>query len=228
MGVDHGDGRQEVDRINRRLRILETASPANHTEDSQHPGAGFESIQIGVGARAEPVTDSDADEAIAIGSSATADGFGAVAIGARSYAQYENASAFGWLAFAGHTYATAIGYRTVTTADHQIRLGRAEDTVSVPGTFSNPSARRHKQNITPAPTVGGLFPVLVEYEYIDNPGVRKLGHIADDMLGTDAERFITFNDEGEVDGIDYIGLLVAQVAALQARVTELEGKERHG
>jgi hypothetical protein len=222
----------EMADLMRRVRILETQSGADGSGfgggDGDHPGTGFESIQIGVGAQAAPITQPDADEAVAIGSSATADGFGACAFGARSYAQYENASAFGWLSFAGHAFATAIGYRAVTTAANQIRLGRSSETVSVPGnltvagTFSNPSARHLKQNIAPAPNLPGVFPVLVEYEYIEGDGPRRLGYIADDLVGTDAERFVQVDADGNPEAIDYLGLLVAQNAQLQARLTVLE------
>src|SRR5690349_8269605 len=91
--------------LRKRVERLEAGTGAA-AGDANHPGAGYESIQIGVNAQAAPITDTTADEAVAIGSSATADGFGAIAVGARSYAQYENAAAFGWLAFAGHQFAT--------------------------------------------------------------------------------------------------------------------------
>jgi hypothetical protein len=224
---DPSDPSAETRKLKKRVERLE-AGTADAPGDSDHPGTGFESIQIGVGAQAAPITDTDADEAIAIGSSATADGFGACAFGARSYAQYENASAFGWLSFAGHAFATAIGYRAVTTAANQIRLGRSSETVSVPGnltvagTFSNPSARHLKRNIIPAPVLSDVFPELVEYEYIEGDGSRRLGYIADDLVGTDAERFVQVDADGNPEAIDYLGLLVAQNAQLQARLTVLE------
>jgi hypothetical protein len=141
----------EMADLMRRVRVLETQSGADGSGfgggDGDHPGAGgdsillgtdgladgYASVAIGFEAKAALITDTDADEAVAVGTAATADGFGACAYGARSYAQYENASAFGWLSFAGHAFATAIGYRSVTTKANQVRLGRSTEEVSVPG-----------------------------------------------------------------------------------------------
>jgi hypothetical protein len=110
----------------------------------------------------------------------------------------------------------------MTTAAWQIMLGTVSHTVVVPGTFSNPSARRLKQNIIPAPNLSDLFPDLTEWEYIDGDGRRRLGYIADELVGTDAERFVTFDDDGRPAGIDYLGLLIVQVAQMRAEITALQ------
>jgi hypothetical protein len=124
-----------------------------------------------------------------------------------------------------------VGADAETTAANQIRLGvggLTPDTVSVPGnltvqgTFSNPSARHLKQNIIPAPPLVSVFPEVFEWEYIEGDGRRRIGPIADELLGTDAERFLTFDDDGRVAGIESVALLTAQVAALHARLTALE------
>jgi hypothetical protein len=122
----------------------------------------------------------------------------------------------------------------VTTAADQVMLGTADHTVVVPGTFSNPSARRLKRNIVPAPCLSSIFPTQYEWEYIaDEKRRRHVGPIADELLGTDAERFLTFDDEGSVAGIDKLGLYGAQISVLRqenddlkARLTVLENLMR--
>jgi hypothetical protein len=114
----------------------------------------------------------------------------------------------------------------MTSAAWQIMLGSSSHTVVVPGTFSNPSARRLKQNIIPAPTLSDIFPEITEWEYIDGDGRRRLGYIADDLVGTDAERFVTFDDDGRPSGIDYLGLLIVQVAQMRAEITALQNELR--
>jgi hypothetical protein len=240
----------EMADLMRRVRVLETQSGADGSGfgggDGDHPGAGgdsillgtdgladgYASVAVGFEAKASPITDTDADEAVAVGTAATADGFGAIALGGRSYAQYENAMALGWLAFAGHEFSTAVGHQAVTSATHQVMLGRAEDTVRVPGnltvvgTFSNPSARHLKCDIVPAPPLVSVFPEVFEWEYIDGDGRRQIGPMADDLVGTDAERFLVVDDAGEPAGIDKLGLHTAQIAALLARVERLEEELR--
>jgi hypothetical protein len=114
----------------------------------------------------------------------------------------------------------------VTTAADQVMLGTADHTVVVPGTFSNPSARRLKTNIEPAPDLVSVFPVLFEWEYIEGNGRRRIGPMADDLVGTDAERFLVVDDEGEPAGIDTQGMHTAQIAVLLARIEALEEELR--
>lgn len=171
--------------------------------DSDHAGSGDGSVQLGPGA--------------------SASGMDSSAFGGGAYATDQRSTALGWNSYAGNYFSTAVGYNANTTADYQVMLGTPSDTVVVPGTFSNPSARRLKRDIIPAPSLRDIFPELVEYEYIDGDGRRRVGYIADDLVGTDAERFVTFDNDGEPNGIDYLSLVVAQVVALRARVAELEG-----
>lgn len=49
----------------------------------------------------------------------------------------------------------------------------------------------------------------------------RYGYIADTLVGTDMEPFVVTLD-GEVESIDFIGLLLAQVAQLHARLSALE------
>jgi hypothetical protein len=244
MPVDDPSDLNVGDRqLRKRVERLEAGTGGG---DSTHPGAGgdsillgtdgladgYASVAIGFEAKASPITDTDADEAVAVGTASTADGFGAIALGGRSYAQYENAMALGWLAFSGHAFSTAIGHQAVTSATHQIMLGRAEDTVRVPGnltvvgTFSNPSARHLKCDIVPAPRLVSVFPEVFEWEYIEGDGRRHIGPMADDLVGTDAERFLVVDDAGEPAGIDKLGLHTAQIAALLARIERLEEELR--
>jgi hypothetical protein len=137
-----------------------------------------------------------------------------------------SATSLGAFANALHDDSTAIGTGADTTAADQIMLGTSGMTVVVPGTFSNPSARRLKRNIIPAPVLADVFPELTEWEYIDGDGRRRLGYIADDLVGTDAERFVTFDDDGRPSGIDYLGLLVVQVAQMRAEITALQNELR--
>lgn len=92
------------------------------------------------------------------------------------------------------------------------------------------SARRFKKNIRKldALALGDLSQPLVDYQMkveYDRSGDRFVGHIADDMIGTPAERFVVYNAEGEVEGIDFIPYLLAMNAQLHARLTALEGTD---
>lgn len=97
--------------------------------------------------------------------------------------------------------------------------------LTVQGAIFNPSSRRLKEDITPAPVLGDIFQPLKEYTRVDGGGSRELGYLAEDLVGTDAERFVKFDADGEPQAINYLSLLVAQVAQLQARVLELEARE---
>jgi hypothetical protein len=251
MSVDHGDARQEVEIIQRRLKALETGTPQRHSGDSEHPGATDDSIQLGRDAAAigDPgsiaigATSKASDlYSIAFGYNAWATGSCSLAVGLGSLATNQFSSAFGenakaqgdystclgTNALAAYNDSTAVGSGSTTTATNQIMLGNSGQTVVVPGTFSNPSARRLKRNITPAPAIRDLFPALVEYEKIDAPGPRHLGYIADDLEGTGAERFVVLDDDGAPAGINYLGLLIAQVAQLNERIATLEKEAGNG
>lgn len=94
------------------------------------------------------------------------------------------------------------------------------------------SARKYKKYIHEydAADLGHIFPTLVEYQMrseFGGDGTTYIGYIADDMEGTDAARFVTHRD-GEIDGIDFIQLLLAQLAQLNARVLELEQQANDG
>lgn len=211
----------DLGEVNAQLRLMKKAieriQPTAGGGDSDHPGSGDDSVQLG------PDTNASGDYSTAVGSNAWATAVDSTAVGFNSRADGEDSLAAGSSASAEHDNSAAIGNNADTTAAWQIMLGTSFHTVVVPGTFSNPSARRLKENIVPAPELGGVFPELVEYEYIGD-GRRRLGYIADDLVGTDMERFVTFDDDGRPNGIDYLSLLVVQVAQLKARVIELENK----
>lgn len=97
--------------------------------------------------------------------------------------------------------------------------------LNVIGTIFNPSARRFKRNITAAPPLSDIFPTLVEYERIGGNGERELGYLADELVGTDAERFVKFDQDGQPEAIGYLALLIAQNAQLHARVAALEARD---
>lgn len=90
----------------------------------------------------------------------------------------------------------------------------------------NASSERYKENIDDAPDLGNIWPQLREYQMIGGDGDRKIGYIAEELLGTPAERFIVWADLGAglvPDSIDFIALLMAQNADLHARLAALEG-----
>lgn len=92
------------------------------------------------------------------------------------------------------------------------------------------SSARHKKYIHDAPDLGDLFAApLREYRMrvdgiVPDDGVKHIGYIAEELVGTDMERFVVvINDQ--VESIDFIALLLAQVAQLNARVANLEAGE---
>lgn len=91
------------------------------------------------------------------------------------------------------------------------------------------SSRRYKEAITDAPDLGDLWPRLVEYEMIGGDGDRKIGYIAEELADTPTlARFVVYDihdpDHPVVDSIDFIALLIAQNAQLNARVAALEAR----
>jgi hypothetical protein len=231
----------EMSDLMRRVRILETQSGADGAgfgggTDGSHEGSGGSaSLQIGQLSTASANlsvalgygTDATALGSVAVGASAQSWAFGSVALGRAALASHDSSMALGYDANAVHSSSTAVGTGAVTTAADQVMLGTADHTVVVPGTFSNPSARRLKRNIVPAPCLRSIFPTQYEWEYIaDEKRRRHVGPIADELLGTDAERFLTFDDDGAVAGIDKLGLYGAQIAVLLARIESLEEELR--
>lgn len=99
------------------------------------------------------------------------------------------------------------------------------------------SSRRFKKNIGEAPGQGDLFAVpLSEFEMKDGDGVRILGYIAEDLAESpDLARFVVWETApdgqgglartGNAESIDFIQLLLAQVAQLADRVKELEARD---
>ena len=85
------------------------------------------------------------------------------------------------------------------------------------------SSIRYKENVTDADVSGDLFAVpLREFEMIGGEGYRIVGYIAEELeANDDTRRFVVYKD-GQPEAIDWIQLLLAQVAQLSARVAELE------
>ena len=245
---DLGDNAKEY----RELRkVVERLMLSDTSHDGAHRGSGSNSVQLGPdGASASGTNavalgrsaDATGYDSVAIGRTSKAYGGDfATAVGAFTWADEEGSSAFGGAASAqavesmalgfnthiafGHTHSTAVGADVETTAANQVMLGTGSDTVVVPGTFSNPSARRLKQNIIPAPRLRSIFPTQYEWEYIaDEKHRRHVGPIADELVDTDAERFLTFDDDGAVSGIDKLGLYGAQISVLRAENDELKAR----
>jgi hypothetical protein len=244
---DPSDPSAETRRLKKRVERLE-AGTADAGGDSSHAGSAADTTQVGDDADASGVgasaygfhatasgvdatgvgnfTNAEGDNSVAVGKSATAVASGGTAVGYGAYAQNVSATSLGAFANALHDDSTAIGAGADTTAADQIMLGTSGMTVVVPGTFSNPSARRLKRNIVPAPFMPDVFPVLYEWEYIEGDGRRRVGPMADDLVGTDAERFLVVDDDGEPAGIDTPGLHTAQIAVLLARIERLEEELR--
>ena len=93
------------------------------------------------------------------------------------------------------------------------------------------SARRFKKNIRQLDplALGEIAQPLVDWQMkvaYDRSETRFTGHIADDMIGTPAERFVVYDDDGQVLGFDQIAYLLAMVAQLTARVEILEAQGR--
>lgn len=90
------------------------------------------------------------------------------------------------------------------------------------------SSERYKKYISaidPA-SLGNIFPEFHRFQMrADGIGPAddtwRYGYIAEHLIGTDAEPFAVTID-GQVESIDFIGLLLAQVAQLHKRVQELE------
>lgn len=213
---DFLDANQEARRLKKAQQRAWVSGGSTGGGDSTHPGSGDRSVQLG------PDANASGDNSTAVGDGAFAGGVESTAVGQNTWATGEDSTALGSFATTEHDNSVALGKSAGTTAAWQVMLGTSFHTVVVPGTFSNPSARRLKRNIEPAPVLAAVFPALVEYEYIDGDGSRQLGYIADDLVGSDAERFVTFDDDGRPLGINYLGMLVAQVAQLNARLAALE------
>jgi autotransporter adhesin len=229
---DTGDASKQLGQMKKDIERLGLHAGSG---DSSHAGSGTDSVALGTGTTVASGygavaigvgAEATDDAATVVGKDAHAEGTSSAAFGANAYATGLNSTALGYNSSASHSGSSAIGTGATTSASNQVKLGSAGDTVVVPGTFSNPSARHLKQNIIPAPSLTSIFPELVEYEYIDAVGRRRLGYIADDLMGTDAERFVTFNDDGAPNGIDYLSLLIAQVAQLSAELAALKNETK--
>jgi hypothetical protein len=123
--------------------------------DSTHPGAGAQSLQIGVGASATGVhatalgqgAQATSDSTVALGEQATASAVGALAAGSQSDATAAGAVAVGQSALAQGTQSTAvgdgaralwnsstaIGAGAETDRPHQVVIGTSADTAFLPG-----------------------------------------------------------------------------------------------
>lgn len=211
-----------------RVRVLETQSGADGSGfgDGDHPGSGDASLQLGPGANAA------GESSAAAGDAAWATGARSTAVGFNTFASGADSTAVGSSASAEHDNSAAFGKNAMTTATWQIMLGSPSHTVATWNAISVLSARRLKRHIVEAPSLRSIFPAQYEWEYIDDEKHRRhVGPIADELVGTDAEQFLTFDDDGQVSGIDKLGLYGAQISVLRqendelrARLTALENR----
>ncbi|MFF7198196.1 hypothetical protein ACFZAM_31370 [Streptomyces sp. NPDC008079] len=140
--------------------------------DSTHPGAGTDSVQVGLNAAAAGSaslaagveatasgnhalaighqTSAVDDQAVAIGEQAAATQPGAMAIGASTEAAGSQATAIGTAASATYDQSTALGSGARTTRDHQVVLGTSGDLVEVPGSYvlTSPTGNRYMITVT--------------------------------------------------------------------------------
>lgn len=85
------------------------------------------------------------------------------------------------------------------------------------------SSERYKKNIHDAPDLGNLFAApLREYGMrvdgkVPDDHAKHIGYVAEELVGTDLERFVVVLN-GQVESIDFIAMLMAQVAQLNARL----------
>lgn len=95
------------------------------------------------------------------------------------------------------------------------------------------SSRRYKKFIHDAGDLGNLFSApLREFEMrADGKGpadpTKRIGYIAEELVGTDMERFVVVVN-GEVESIEFIALLMAQVSQLNDRLATLEAEKNSG
>lgn len=246
MGVDHGDGRQEMDRLKRRTKAVELAAASSNSPSSTHAGSGTNSVSLGAydasGSDSIAIGDNgeaSGDSSVAVGPSTSAHGLSATAVGDVAQAWGDLGSAFGSQARANvfkgtalgantralHSRGTAVGEGAQTTAADQVMLGKSGDQVVAAGTLLTPSARDMKTDITPAPKLVGVFPGLYEWAYKDDEKrTRHIGPMADDLVGTEAERFVHFDADGHVAGYAKCDLHTVQIAALLHEVTALRAE----
>lgn len=107
------------------------------------PGSGSQSEQFGTAAAADGIASvafgdlaaASENYAIALGYSAHGSAVGGVAVGAGADVETDYGAAYGYNATvaATHTNSSAFGVGATTTAKHQIRLGTADEHVSIPG-----------------------------------------------------------------------------------------------
>jgi hypothetical protein len=110
---------------------------------------------------------------------------------------------------------------TVATSGWTVMYMDASGRISV-----GASSQRYKEAIRSAGELGDLFAApLREYRMKDGDGTDRVGYIAEELLGTDMERFVVYGPADRkvqgsplvVQSIDFIALLMAQNAQLHER-----------
>lgn len=151
----------------------------------------------------------------------------------------EKSTAIGSSAKVLHDHSTAIGADSVTTADNQIRLGIAADSISIPGkcdivgactaaSFSSPSDERIKENVIPldkSHAIDNLRPVTYLNKITNRQDIGLIAH--------ELQKYFPMLVNGEKDGesiqtVNYTGLiavLIHEIQLLKKRVAKLESSE---
>lgn len=115
---------------------------------------------------------------------------------------------------------------TVATSGWTVLYMNSDGRISV-----GASSQRYKDHIVTAGDLGNLFAApLREYRMKGGDGTNRVGYIAEELVGTDMERFVVYGPEDRkvegspivVQSIDFIALLMAQNAQLHARLSALE------
>lgn len=110
---------------------------------------------------------------------------------------------------------------TVATSGWTVMYMNSDGRLSV-----GASSERYKEAIRAAGDLGDLFAApLREYRMKGGDGTDRVGYIAEELVGTDMERFVVYGPEDRkvngspvvVQSIDFIALLMAQNAQLHAR-----------
>lgn len=96
------------------------------------------------------------------------------------------------------------------------------------------SSERYKTDITDAGDLGDLFAAPLREYRMRQDGTEPpthevdahpcIGYIAEELIGTDLERFVVYLN-GQVESIDFIAMLMAQNVELARRITALEAPD---
>ena len=123
------------------------------------------------------------------------------------------------------SFATAIGAGATVNSNNTIVLGRVNDTVTVPGTFTNPSDARLKKRIANLKyglnEVMRLRPVTWEWKG-DSLNTTRLGLVAQEVQPILPELIVKGTDEGGMLSMNYLGLIPVLVKGMQEQQKQID------